>query len=123
MRLTHSKFQHLVSQAMSELPVAVLNAMENVAVVIRDLPSEQQLESEELDDPYSILGLYEGIPRPDRDGYNLALPDRITIFQRSLEAVCVSQVELFDEIKATMIHEIGHHLGWSDEDLKQINAD
>jgi predicted Zn-dependent protease with MMP-like domain len=123
MRLTRSKFQHLVSQAMSELPVEVLNAMENVVVVIRDLPSKRQLEAGKPEDLYSILGLYEGIPRPDRDGYNLALPDRITIFQRPLEVVCISQDELLNEVKATIIHEIGHHLGWSDDDLRQINAD
>ena len=123
MRVTHREFQRLVAQAVEELPAQVLDAMENVTVLVQEWPSQDQLDSGDPDDRYSLLGLYEGIPRTDRVGYNLALPDRITLFQRPLEAVCSSHEEFREEVKDTIIHEIAHHLGWSDEELEQLDGD
>ena len=122
MRVTRREFQRLVAQAVEELPAEVQDAMENVTVLVQEWPSQEQLESGAPDDRYSLLGLYEGIPRTDRAGYNLALPDRITLFQRPLEAGCSSPEELREEVTATIIHEIAHHLGWSDEELEQMGA-
>jgi predicted Zn-dependent protease with MMP-like domain len=122
MRVTRREFRRLVAQAVEELPAEVQDAMENVTVLVQEWPSREQLDSGDPDDRYSLLGLYEGIPRTHRTGYNLALPDRITLFQRPLEAGCSSPEDFREEVKATIIHEIAHHLGWSDEELEQMGG-
>ena len=121
-RLSHREFHKLVAEAMDELPPAVQEVMENVAVFVEPWPSREQLESTGTPDRYGLLGLYEGIPLIDRDAYNMVLPDRISLFHYPLEAVCSSVEELADEVRATIIHEIAHHVGWSDEDLERIEG-
>lgn len=120
MRLTHRRFGRLVAEAVAALPEEVQAAMENVSIMVQEWPSEEQLASGEPDNRYSLLGLYEGIPRTDRSSYNLVLPDRITLFQRPLEAACGSREELEQEVRVTIVHEIAHHLGWSDEELERL---
>ena len=120
MRLSSREFQRLVEEALAGLPPEVHEALENVAVLAQNWPSPDQLDTTDNDDRYRLLGLYEGIPRTERSDYNLVLPDRITLFQRPLEAVCDSKEELEQEVRATVVHEIAHHLGWSDEDLEQM---
>ncbi len=118
MRLSSREFQRLVEEALAGLPAEVHEALENVAVLAQNWPSPDQLDTTNNEDRYGLLGLYEGIPRTERSDYNLVLPDRITLFQRPLEAVCASNEELEQEVRATVVHEIAHHLGWSDEDLE-----
>ena len=122
LRLSRREFHKLVAEAMGELPAPVQEVMENVAVFVEPWPSGEQLESTGTRDRYGLLGLYEGIPLIDRDHYNMVLPDRISLFHHPLEAVCSSVEELAEEVRATIIHEIAHHVGWSDEDLERIEG-
>ena len=75
-----------------------------------------------LDERESLLGLYEGIPLPDRYGYNLVLPDKITLFQRSIEAICSSDQEILTEIRDTVMHEVAHHFGINDDALDNMGV-
>ena len=120
MRISRREFGRLVAQAVAELPQEVHDILDNVNIMVQDWPSPQQLESGDPDDPHSLLGLYEGIPQLDRGHYNFALPDRITLFRRPLAQVCRSHDHLLEEVRATVVHEIAHHLGWSDEDLVRL---
>jgi predicted Zn-dependent protease with MMP-like domain len=121
LRITRREFRRLVAQAVAGLPPQVAAALENVDILVQEWPSAQQLASGEPGNRYSLLGLYEGIPRTERTStYNLVLPDRITLFQRPLEAACASREELQEEVQATVVHEIAHHLGWSDDDLERL---
>ena len=122
LRLSLREFHKLVEEAMEDLPPAVQEVMENVTVMVEPWPSREQLESTEISDRYGLLGLYEGIPLTDRDAYNMVLPDRISLFHHPLEAVCSSVEELAEEVRATIIHEIAHHVGWSDEDLERLEG-
>jgi predicted Zn-dependent protease with MMP-like domain len=122
-RLTPRRFERLVASAVDALPVDVLAVLENVAVMVQEWPSRDQLEYTEEGDRYGLLGLYEGVPQTERDGYNMALPDRITLFQRPLEAVCGTRDELAEEVRVTVVHEIAHHLGWTDADLERLGYD
>ena len=122
LRLSRREFHKLVAEAMGELPAPVQEVMENVAVFVEPWPSREQLESTGTPNRYGLLGLYEGIPLIDRDYYNMVLPDRISLFHHPLEAVCSSVEELAEEVRATIIHEIAHHVGWSDEDLERIEG-
>ena len=120
MRISRREFGRLVAQAVVELPQEVHDVLDNVNIMVQDWPSPQQLESGDPNDPHSLLGLYEGIPQTDRGNYNFALPDRITLFRRPLAEVCESHEDLREEVRDTVVHEIAHHLGWSDEDLERL---
>jgi predicted Zn-dependent protease with MMP-like domain len=75
----------------------------------------------QLEDDEVLLGLYEGIPLTERtSGYGAVLPDKVTIFQRAIEAQCDSEAELVAEVRHTVVHELAHHLGISDERLIEI---
>ena len=113
-------FMKLVADAVEGLPQAVHDALDNVEVVTQEWPSPDQLDYSEGDDRYALLGLYEGIPLSDRVNYTLVLPDKVTLFQRPLEAICATQRELVHEVQVTVVHELAHHLGWGDEDIHRM---
>jgi predicted Zn-dependent protease with MMP-like domain len=120
MRLTRRAFRRLVQQAIAELHPEVLQVLDNVAIVVEDTPTPEQRGRVDLDEQVTLLGLYEGIPLTQRAGYNMVLPDKITLFQRPLEAATSSSEDLKEEIKTTIVHEIAHHVGWSDADLERM---
>lgn len=109
------RFESLVADALDELPGWVQEAMDNVAVVVEDRPP--------ADDP-DLLGLYEGISQPDREFYAGALPDRISLFRSTIEAEAGDDdEELRATIAETVVHEIAHHFGISDERLEALGWD
>ena len=114
-------FEELVAGAVSGLPQEFSELLDNVEIFVEDWPSREQLKSVGLKDKYDLLGLYEGTPITHRDqGYNLVLPDRITIFQKPMEAQCGSAAEIKREIVRTVKHEIAHYFGLDEERLHEI---
>jgi predicted Zn-dependent protease with MMP-like domain len=113
-RCTRWRFERLVREACEGLPVRFQLLLRNVAVTVEDKPL-----SDLIGDPEGgPLGLYQGTPLGERGtGYNLVLPDKITIYRRPLLATCHSQNELRDEIELTVLHEVGHFFGITDRDL------
>ncbi len=75
-----------------------------------------------MDDGELLLGLYEGVPLTERADYLQLLPDRITIFQGSIEAICTTNEEIVAEIRTTVIHEVAHHFGIDDERLHELGV-
>lgn len=115
------KFEDLVAQALSELPEEFREKLENVDVVVADYPTRRQMTN--VRRGMTLLGLYEGVPQTRRTrGYNLVPPDRITIFQKPVEAECTSESEIAEEIQRVVLHEIAHHFGLSDAQLREIEA-
>jgi predicted Zn-dependent protease with MMP-like domain len=118
------RFEELVAEALDSLPEEFLARMENVEVVIEDLPSGEDLAEAGLEgeDPTELLGLYHGIPLTDRgDSYFGALPDRITLYQHSIEHWAGDDPEAIrDEVRHTVIHEVAHYYGISDERLEEM---
>ncbi|HIN71291.1 MAG TPA: hypothetical protein EYM98_01775 [Dehalococcoidia bacterium] len=104
-----SKFEQLVRQALNELPNEFHSRMENVDIVVEDRPTRDQLIGSGLDEDECLLGLYEGIPLPDRYNYDLVLPDKITLFQVSIESMCETEEDVIREIQDTVVHEVAHH--------------
>src|SRR5512137_2552308 len=99
------KFEALVISAVAGMPAEFKELLENVDICTQDWPSREQLKSVGLRDKHDLLGLYEGTPMTERDrGYNLVLPDKITIFQKPLEAYCSSEKELKAQIVRTVKH-------------------
>ncbi len=121
MRLDKERFEELVVQAVDELPEEFLDELHNLDVVVEDFPTKDQLGSSGLRGGYDLLGLYEGVPRTRRGrGYGLVLPDKITVFQRPIEARCRSEAEVQREVTSVVRHEIAHHFGISDARLSEI---
>ena len=121
MRVGQHAFERLVADALDGLPDAILRMLDNVAVVVADVPTAHQQQRVHLADDEVLLGLYEGIPRTERtSGCGAVLPDKVTIFQRAIESQCDSEAALIAEVRHTVVHELAHHLGISVERLIAI---
>lgn len=121
--MEREKFEELVVKAVKRLPLEFQEKLENVDVVVEDLPSSSQLSKLRMRQRFQLLGLYEGVPHIRRgQSYNLVLPDKITIFQKSVEATGGSDREIEVEIGEVIRHEIAHHFGIDDETLRKIES-
>ena len=110
-------------KALSELPPEIRKMMENVAVVVQRYPTAQQLSAAGVGPHLSLLGLYEGVPLTERtSSYGMILPDKISIFQDPIERICTNDVGIMREVRRTVLHEIAHHFGISDQHLREIGA-
>jgi predicted Zn-dependent protease with MMP-like domain len=107
------RFDDLVARALDDIPEQFRSALENVDVVIDETPDRPDL-----------LGLYEGIPLTKRGtGYAGVLPDRITIFRRTIERLARDDADLVRLVRETVVHELAHHFGISDDRLRELGKD
>ena len=119
--MNREKFEWLVARAVDSLPSEFLSKLENIDVVVEDWPTQGQLARAGLRRGETLLGLYEGVPLTKRGGhYGLVPPDKITIFQKPIEAKCRYDAEITAEIQRVVQHEIAHHFGIGDARLEQI---
>jgi predicted Zn-dependent protease with MMP-like domain len=94
--MTDSEFDELITRAMNELPQKYIKGLQNVAIVMADEPTPEQIQKMHIDGQHLLLGLYEGIPLTQRgSNYNLVLPDKITLFKNSILMITHSEQELF----------------------------
>ena len=118
------RFVRLVQQALADLPSPYRDWLENVDVVVERRPRLHHLREGGLRPGETLFGLYEGVPRTERDsGYGMVLPDKISIFQEPLEQECDAEAELMEEVRRTVLHELAHHFGASDEELERLGLD
>ncbi len=95
--------------------------LENITLVVEDQPSEEQLQSLNIKNNQQLLGLYQGCPYSKRGwGYNLVAPDKIVLFKNNIEERAKSREEIPDIIEKVLIHEVGHYLGLSEQQLKLL---
>ena len=115
------RFERLVGVAMRRLPPEIASYLDNVAILIADEPTAEQLGRTESGHDEVLFGLYEGVPLTERSSqYSLVLPDRITLFRRTFELECASEDEMLEEIRRTLLHEVGHHAGFGEDRLKDV---
>ncbi len=121
-RLTREEFESLVEEALDSLPEEFAKLLENIAVVVEEEPSEDDLEllededGEESDD--ELLGIYRGVALTDRSfGMMPLLPDQIAIFRGPILRVAASRDEAIREVRETVIHELGHYFGLEDDEM------
>src|SRR4029450_7431440 len=106
--MTRQEFSALVEAALQEIPRRFRAAMKNVAVIVEDEPAPDILEDLEIEPGGSLFGLYHGTPLTERGwGYGNTLPDRISIYQRPIEAACADDEEIREGVAGTVIHEFG----------------
>jgi predicted Zn-dependent protease with MMP-like domain len=112
-------FESAVAEALDHLPPEFAELMSNVAIQVREAPDEETLAELDLDPRFDTLyGLYTGVPLDQRGGwYGNVLPDVIVLYRQSLLAACSTRGRLVRQIQLTLLHEIGHHFGLSDDEM------
>ena len=119
--MDRKQFEGLVAEALASIPRRFKRAMQNIAIVVEDEPSAELLEEMEIEPPDTLLGLYQGTPLTERGwGHGNALPDRVLIFQGPHERDADDEDDLVVAIGETLIHEIGHYFGMSEEQIEEI---
>jgi predicted Zn-dependent protease with MMP-like domain len=119
--MTRAQFERLVVEAIALIPKRFRREMKNLALVVEDDPSAELLDDMEIEPPDSLYGLYQGTPLPERSwGHGNHLPDKITLFQRPIEDDCDDEDEVRAVIGETLIHEVGHYFGLSEEEIAEI---
>jgi predicted Zn-dependent protease with MMP-like domain len=114
-----TRFKELVSEALDQLPKEFAEKLNNVSVTVDDFPTPYQMRKANLAPSMLLLGLYEGVPQTKRGVYYSSIPDKITIFRYAILQVCSTEEEIRTQVRATVIHEIGHHFGLSEADLQK----
>jgi predicted Zn-dependent protease with MMP-like domain len=112
--MERSKFEALVEQALHALPKAFRERLTNIAIIVEDLPPKE-VECQGL-----LLGMFHGIPRTEKSVFYSSPPDRIFLYQRNIEAICKSEEEVRRQIRATLLHEVGHYFGLREDELRRL---
>ncbi len=119
--MDRERFEQLVAKAVADLPEEFQERLDNIDVVVQDEPTSRQLADAGLKRSETLLGLYQGVPLTRRGPhYGMVVPDKITIFQKPIEAICRSETEIKREIQQVVKHEIAHHFGIGDAKLRQL---
>ena len=120
--MTRERFKQLVEEAIDTIPTRFAREVKNVAIVIEDEPSDELLDEMEMGPDDTLLGLYTGIPLTERGwAHGNALPDRITLYQATIEEECEDdEDEIVVAIGETLIHELGHYFGMSEDEIMEI---
>lgn len=119
--MRRAEFEALVREAIDTIPRRFARHIRNLAIVIEDEPSDELLEEMEIEPPDTLLGLYQGTPLPERRwDHGNQLPDKITLFQGPIEDDCDDEDEIVVAIGETLIHELGHYFGMSEEEIMEV---
>jgi predicted Zn-dependent protease with MMP-like domain len=119
----HRPFEQLVERALAGIPMPFAAALDEVAIVIEEAPTPEQLRDNDLPPDEWLYGLYEGVPRTEWGADWAALPNKISLFRFPLEADFPDPEDLEDEVRITVIHELAHHLGIDDDRLHELGVD
>ena len=113
-------FVAVVEKALDSLPQEFRNRIRNVAVLVEDLPPNQ-LPPKPGQRRRLLLGLFHGVPTTKKSIFDLPTgPDHIVLYQKNIEAICSSEAEVREQIRRTVIHELGHYFGMDEEQLKDV---
>ncbi|HWB31406.1 MAG TPA: metallopeptidase family protein [Vicinamibacterales bacterium] len=119
--MTRAKFLTLVDEALASIPQRFRDAITNVAIVVEDEPTGEQLAEVDVEPGDTLLGLYEGTPLTERQwAHGNTLPDKVTLFQGPIEDASDDEDDVVVAIGETLIHELGHYFGLSEEEIEEI---
>ena len=117
--MDRERFEELVAEAIDNLPDDFRDKMNNVAIVVEEYPSPR--DERRVARGGRLLGLYQGQPLTRRTtSYGMAFPDKITIYQGNIEAICRTEEEIRHQVRKTVLHEIAHHFGIDDRRLHEL---
>ena len=117
--VTEPEFQELVQQALDNLPDEYAKLLSNVAVVVEDEPSPDLLADLEMEEDEDLLGLYQGLSIDNESFFQAGgqLPAKISIYRGPILRICRTKKEVVQEVRDTVVHEIGHHFGFDDDEM------
>jgi predicted Zn-dependent protease with MMP-like domain len=119
--MNREMFRQLVDEALLLIPEEFRDALTNIAIVVEQEPSVDQLAEVGIAPPDTLLGLYQGIPLPERQwAHGNVLPDKVTLFQGPIEEASQDEDDVVVCIGETLIHELGHYFGLSEEEIEEI---
>lgn len=117
-KLSRTEFEHVVDEALASLPKRFADRIENVVVSVEEEPSFDDLAVIADDGGHAeLLGIYRGVALPDRDGASPYLPDEVAVFRGPINRITRTRDEAIDEVRQTIIHEIGHYFGLDDDEM------
>ena len=119
-RARHDRFERLVERALARIPPPFADVLDEVAIVIADEPTAEELRENDLEPGDALYGLYDGGPRTEWGADWAAVPNRITLYRLPLEEDFPDPLDLEDEVRETVIHELAHHLGIDDDRLHEL---
>ena len=117
-----SHFEIIVNEGISSIPQEFLDKLDNVAITIEDDPTYHQVRKVDLQHGFSLFGLYEGVALNRRGNYNAVLPDKITIFKNPILRSARSEEDLKEIVRNTVWHEIAHHFGMDEEEVRKLES-
>ena len=121
--MNRKTFEQLVERSLKRLPKKFLDALENIAIEVKDEPPQDVLDDMGIENG-ALYGLYQGVPLTEREwNFGNVLPDRITIYQGPIERDMRNDEEIEEVVLDTVVHEIGHYFGFDDETLYSIEDD
>jgi len=119
--MKREEFEQLVADALASLPARFRKAMSNIAIIVEDEPSREVLREMDIEPPDTLFGLYRGTPLTERQwAQGGTLPDQILLFQGPHEREAEDEDDLVASVAETLIHEIGHYFGLSEEEIEEI---
>lgn len=119
--MKRERFRKLVAEAVDTIPARFRQHLQNIAIVVEDEPPPEILAEMEIEPPDTLFGLYQGIPLPERRwDHGNTLPDKISLYQFPIEDVCETEEDIVTEIGETLIHEVGHFFGLTEDELQEI---
>jgi predicted Zn-dependent protease with MMP-like domain len=124
--MDRERFENIVARAYNSLPVMFRSRIENVEIIVEDLPTRFDLEKSRIGRDGVLLGLYSGVPLSHRGtwyGTTPTLPDRITLYQGNIESLCKDEQEMEAKIYEVLFHEIGHYFGMSEDEIRKAMGD
>ena len=115
--MDRARFEQLVEQALRELPARYRELLENIVILVEDRPRgrPQPGPDEEL-----LMGEFVGVPRTEKSVWEPGPPDQVFLYQKNIEAVCESEEEIRDEVRTTLLHELGHYFGLEEDELEHL---
>ncbi|MDD5639301.1 MAG: metallopeptidase family protein [Candidatus Pacebacteria bacterium] len=116
--MNNEEFEKLVKEGISQIPKKFLDKIKNIAIVVENNPTKEQLKKLGIRHNYILFGLYEGVPRTARVGYGQIVPDKITVFKNQIEEYAKSNEQIKEIVKNTVWHEIGHYFGMNEQQVR-----
>ena len=120
-RITREQFEELAEKALESIPYRFRKRFKNIAIIVKDYP-EEEFGDVAKDRKYSLLGLFVGQTYENQNSFfsiPSPYPDTIYLYQRNIELLCSNESDILKEIRATLLHEVGHYFGLSEEDLRR----
>lgn len=122
--MTEQEFEQVLIKALDQLPAEFMSALDNLTIEIRPRPSSSELAESCVEPGDTLFGLYVGVPLPDRTHFDtMNLPDQILIFKEPHEQAFREEGEMVEQIRRTLLHEIGHYLGMDEDRLADLDLD